>query len=182
MIKTYRHLPSIQYAEDYRFSANKHIVSCDFILKNLKNGVDVDSFVVDNLLRNVYYLSGYIIECSINYNIYKRLKWTKPVFTFYNREYNVSFRDNTRYVIKNHDFHSNMELLDLLIPGNKILEIPIISGELLGFSEKSRKLFFSWNPAIRYETQKGNEPFYLLDELLEFVHLAKEIYIKLLQS
>lgn len=172
------------FYDEYRTAAIKHINTCKYLINSISNDNNINDVVKERILRNIYYLAGYIIECSVNYTIYKKLGWiTRPIHELEDKVFKVSFQSiKGRYVIKYHNYAKNMELLDLLISGDKYSEIPIIGGNLMGFSSTSKKLFYAWNPAIRYENSKKINDGFVYSEISEFVSLATEIYISLLKS
>lgn len=93
--------------EDYRKSALKHLKTCEFMIDNLHNIVDNDSLDEltkseweSHILRNIYYLCGYVIEGVVNYSIYKKLRFSTALDVKTLAEHNLrridsSFRYNT---------------------------------------------------------------------------------------
>lgn len=56
--------------EDYYKVASKHLRTCEYMKDHLNTVTNPQKR--DAILRNIYYLSGYIIEGVINYLIYKQ--------------------------------------------------------------------------------------------------------------
>lgn len=183
----FQKIPS-QTSEDYRLAAEKHLFFCEYMLDSLKDThtklKDID---LDHLLNEVFYLAGYIIECSVNFFIYNYFNWSKPVYDFKNEAYEVCFwrsKGDTRYryVISDHNYRSKIELLDSLIGGSHFLDVPIIGGDKLGYSQTTCVLFNMWSPKVRYETSCcKHRSLHSFMAIQSFVKLASEINIKLLE-
>lgn len=90
----------MQYHE-YLNSARKHQYTCEEVLKLIK-GIELTSGEGKSrhkrLLLNLYYLSGYVVECSVKYAIYHliaydRKKMRKAVrsrWHFFPKQYQAS--------------------------------------------------------------------------------------------
>lgn len=109
---------------DYRIVAKKHLTACQSILQQYEDDIP------ENVLREVHYLAGYIIEGLCVYAIFKHYGWEAsrdvkeydPNFT--QRTHLDFYKNGTRlengkvvitgakYNISHHGFHQYVELLD----------------------------------------------------------------------
>jgi hypothetical protein len=113
-------MPRYNSYNDYKTAAQRHLMTCDYLVKslslpdNLAHKPNTSSYK-SHLLRNIYYLSGYTIECMVNYAIYECVNDTKPraqrisrVNQLYEPTYSLVFKEFGRgsfqYVIAWHNF------------------------------------------------------------------------------
>lgn len=185
--------------DHYKHAAERHLDTC-LNLKEIiqqKYGDTILSITKENeqqeLLFNIYYLSGYIIECSLNYSILKfinfdRIKRTNSRIRHYkqlnsrhrNNRYNVSFSHKDRnadYALWQpaHKFQSNILFFaeDSKISG--IDHIRGINGNPIE-PINVRRLFNDWNVEYRYET-KGK--ILNSNDIFAFLDFAMEIFTEL---
>jgi hypothetical protein len=123
----------------------------------------------DMIISDIYYLCGYIVECSVNYAIYDLISYSRTEnvknlnTTHPNNVEKVAFRDDKRlprpkYTIAGHAFYTNINVLGagsgfIQRSGADYASIPIIGS--VSVSETARNLFDSWDPAYRYVPQIG---------------------------
>jgi hypothetical protein len=192
----------------YKDAALKHLNACKTALYGLKfyhGTTPLSQKKREALLHNIFYLSGYTLECVINYALYKRLRWTsQEVHKLINSDYKIvyvkptswnqnagrlevkSFTDRIRNVtftpnfwIAQHEFNKNVQLLHILLPNSRV---PIVDNSIRIPPNVHRMVFEiqnqknHWRPELRYET---TTPFSQSD-IEEFVELTEQVYIKLL--
>lgn len=151
--------------EDYRKAALKHLRTCKFIKDHLDNVTDIET--KRDILRNLYYISGYVIECSINFRIYKAIykkKTTKDIeklfhvlnkkgkstdgkiVRFYSKDHPPAY-----YKISGHNYPKYKAVLEHLLPPKKLDKMPILVNKA-DLTEPLSILFYSWRVIFRYQT------------------------------
>ena len=179
----------------YKDAALKHLNACKTALHGLKfyhGNTPISQKKREALLHNIFYLSGYTLECIINYAIYRRVGFslTSEVELLQDTVNNISFyktpRGNTHkftYFVQQHKFHKNIQLLHNLLPGGH--SVPLVDRTINIAPEMERMIFdrFAgvrnnnhWRPELRYET---TTPFSQSD-IEELVKLTEQVYIQLL--
>lgn len=174
--------------EDYRKAALKHLKTCEFMIENihrvpqsdiLHNQVSIAEWE-NNIIRNIFYLCGYVIEATVNYSIYKinygisRLSddvidlneyagWTIPHGRF-RRRCGICFRlPDTQYMLLNcryeyfigsHDYGKNIEYLRLKRNSPRLQALFPQRGNVNG--NKNAQLFYLWKVNQRYQTDATN--------------------------
>ena len=188
--------------EDYRKAALKHLKTCEFMIDNLKN-IDTND-TLDNLskierknyiLRDIYYLCGYIIEGVVNYCIYKNINTYRqnPNGDVNNLNENISSinsrvsffgrRNNPRlYIISSHQYAKNIEVLKHMF-SQRFNRIPIIN-QRRNSQDKISVMFYDWNVNMRYQTDNTNftttNLSYDENDIIDyFIFVRDDIYIKL---
>lgn len=135
-------------------------------------------------LFNLYYLSGYIIECRLNYSIleyinFNRIASRHGLLSFKklrssHNPHGVSYSDrNDRYALwqQNHQFQSN---IDFFANGSKISGIDTIRG-INGLPIRPlhvNQYFQFWGAHYRYET---NNQILISSEIFDFLDFANEV-------
>lgn len=149
---------------NYQKASEKHLSTCKTIMNSviLLNGNDQaiinQEQKLNSVLHNVYYLSGYTLECIINYAIFKHFKWSKPSIMdedhsfskrcglSYGKLKQVNKQSTYPYIIHKHEFSRNIDILRKEFSTSKIPLIDVtekLDSEVL-------KLFNSWRVEIRY--------------------------------
>lgn len=129
----------MKYTE-YLISAKRHSQACRVLKEKIEN-FDTSEFDTDEykyLVASLYYLSGYIIECTQKFKIFELAAFDAGIDI--NEESCTSFGINYKKRIKTHSFEKLQNYLDSLIG-----EFSYISGE-----EKVDHLLNNWKPEIRY--------------------------------
>ncbi|MCW2475843.1 MULTISPECIES: hypothetical protein [unclassified Symbiopectobacterium] len=130
----------MRYTE-YLFSAYKHNQACR-VLKEKIDQYDESKFNTEEvkfLILNLYYLSGYIIECSMKFKIFELCNYDR--LTEIN-ESGCNVRGiNYRRDIKNHNFDILQNTLSSFIG-----DFPHMSK-----NKSVNILIKKWNPEIRYQ-------------------------------
>jgi len=180
-------MPRYNSYNDYKTAAQRHLMTCDYLVKalslpdNLSHKPNTSSYK-SYLLRNIYYLSGYTIECMVNYAIYECVNDIKPrsqrisrVNQLYEPTYSLVFKEIGRgsfqYVIAWHNFQENMKVLNNLAT-SKFSLIPVIGQRLYPANWASiKQLFDDWEPQVRYTSVAYTE-----QQIIDFYKLSSEIY------
>jgi hypothetical protein len=186
----------------YREASLKHLQACKTALHGLRfyrgnSGVisSTPSHNRDALLLDIFYLSGYTLECIINYAIYKRIGWiTNPVDSMQNSQHRISFYKNQSgvsfrpsYWIAQHKFNRNVQLLHLLLPGNNV---PLINRAIPVSINLQRMVFDAvgttrnndhWKPELRYEPTNWFSTRYTEQDIIDLVSLTETVYNDLLR-
>ncbi|MBM7070625.1 hypothetical protein JQC92_01015 [Shewanella sp. 202IG2-18] len=128
--------------KEYLNAARKHLTTCEVIKNSIEelDSKSADSGTSKQLLLNLYYLTGYVFECSIKYGIYKVIN--------YERGKPVQQLDTAALSYKSHiKFHRFTKYQDHLIsksPGIKLID---------DRSQVPRDiilLYKSWDAEVRY--------------------------------
>jgi hypothetical protein len=135
--------------KEYRTAARRHLDTCEYMLDYLDKISYADSYNKENILADIYYLSGYVIECIATYAI-ETLELTQST--------------DSRKI---HNFqHNEIPLLRQNIPK---IDKPI---ENLIKNSAVKDLYQAWNPRVRYiEMNQFTER-----DIRKFVELCKSIY------
>ncbi len=175
---------------EYKKASERHLDTC----LSLKRIID-DKYEGKSLnpilelekqehLFNLYYLSGYIIECRLNYSILEYINFNRiasrhrlPSFKRLrstHNPYEVSYSDrNDRYALwqPNHEFQSN---IDFFANGSKLSGIDTIRG-INGHAIRPirvNQLFRDWGAHYRYETRNQT---LISTEIFDFLDFANEV-------
>jgi len=159
------------YFKDYKDASERHLATClniferiyELEIKRNDRGITQKDLKLQNrLLENLYYLSGYMLECLYNYTICKKegipdnlhinLLDRAPNYGKYNICFNYTKKNtNIRYslVRKAH----NMTLSDLayLDSHSNTENIPLIHNNLHFTDINSQILFDNWSVFERYK-------------------------------
>jgi hypothetical protein len=176
----------------YKSAALKHLQGCKLALNGLKLSTahgSISGKMKADLLMEIFYLSGYTIECSVNYAIYKRVGWlTRPVYDLFDISKSVSYSKPTSgspisFWISQHKFHKNLQLLSTLLPGGN--QVPLVDSSIHVPANLRRMIFdpFNgtknhnhWRPELRYESNT----IFTETDIEAFVQLSEDFYIKIL--
>ena len=136
--------------KDYLNAARKHKYTCEVIFEKL-NGINeqTDKAKYRYLLLNLYYLSGYVIECTVKYGIYNLIGYEKEKDVKELNEKGLMYDLH----IKHHKFERYAEHL------RRSISRPI---PLINTREKIDKyvvqLYREWDADVRYSYDlKGKE-------------------------
>lgn len=164
--------------EDYKTASIRHLRTCQHLCQNL--GQVQNTQVKKHILANIYYLSGYVIECIINYAIYDLVSYSKTedVKQLNESSHQISFYKPKKkgwYQINHHKFQENSQFLVSQLPA--ISQIPFIDWS--NKPEKYRsveRLYEKWQSNARYEDHQFTE-----QQVKLFVQLVEEIHLKIRQ-
>ncbi len=152
--------------KDYLKAARKHKITCEVIAEKLneeKSRKAPNRAKVKSLTLNLYYLSGYVIECMVKYAIYdlSGYKSGDDVKDLNERELTYDLH------IKHHRFGRYTEHLIRRMSGT----IPLIN-DIKGIPKETVNIYNEWDAEIRYSYElKCNEIRYM-----RFYEYAKEIF------
>lgn len=187
--------------EDYREVALKHLRTCEYMKDYLQNVTNVKK--KNAILRNIYYLSGYILEGVLNFLIYKTIKNNQPrqnvepLFinrlnkwicynfpnNFQRRQY-VNLPEYFHLRITSHKFQDNKEIILDKLNTIQNTDFPYIDYLLDRPNIRSTSLYKSFknwsHNTIRYQTMDTNfenlNIAYNENDILDFLKFAKETY------
>jgi hypothetical protein len=152
--------------KDYLNAARKHNYTCQVLVEKLDNiNEKREPMHYKCLLLNLYYLSGYIIECIVKYGIYSLIGYDRKEEVSKLNQDKLTYQDH----IKPHKFERYTEYLNLhnkrinipLINDNKTIEKPVI------------ELYKEWDAKVRYSYDlRGKEKHHYL----KFYQYAEEIF------
>lgn len=161
----------MQYIQ-YKKAALKHLKSCQAIVDYFDHSHhSISPLSEQYLLMNLFYLSGYTLECVINYALFNKIctKNNFPkdtsVYKLYDKSEKFAFkrtyteqtgRENVAsnvatFYIESHDFMKNISLLKKLTPSSNLLLIhdeKIVPSSVLN-------LIKTWKARCRYETTRN---------------------------
>lgn len=157
--------------KDYLFAARRHRATCDFLLKEISdtsNTIHIE--IQKKILQNVYYLSGYIIECALSYTVFKIIK--------YDRKKSVYDYDKFDHFFRKHSFKSNQRKIDIITEKGGVIpsEIPIIGNKKVEDIEK--EMYDTWDADARYLRSYPNFELNVIN-VKKFFTLSSDIYVKL---
>lgn len=152
--------------KDYLNAARKHRITCDVIAEKLdeeKNHIPKNQGKMKSLTLNLYYLSGYIIECIVKYAIYDLIG--------YDREDDVRNLNKKGLTydthIRHHRFETYTEHLVKRMSGN----IPLIN-DRKQIPRETVNIYKEWDAEIRYSYELRYEEIHYI----EFYEYAKSIF------
>ena len=125
---------------EYRQAAHRHMVTCELLKKEITtNATECDK---KKLTLNFYYLSGYIIECSLKYMIYDSLQYPRS------GDIKDLDKDTASYKGHIHGHKLNNRLKDCF-QCNVHKRLPLIS-DSNGIDSEVIDLFNCWDSTVRY--------------------------------
>ena len=150
--------------KEYLNSARKHLFTCNVIFEKLEDKKPQIKAIKTSLLLNLYYLSGYIIECIVKWAIFELIAYPKDQDVKKLDKKDLSFNKNIRF----HKFDRYTQHLIRL----SSLSIPLIHSER-DIKKEVVRLYREWDVDIRYsyDTKKYNDRDYI-----QFYEYAKKIY------
>lgn len=174
---------------DYKTNAKKHLDACLSILNTYS-----DNVVPESVLRELHYLSGYIIEGICVYAIYKHYEWEedrdiKEYDEDFTRETGLDYykngnrldngrviRTGAQYYITSHGFNQYVELLDIPFQGTNI---PYIDASSTA-DDSIADLIDEWKPDLRYRYGVLNR--HTKAEIVQLITACELIYNQVSQN
>lgn len=164
--------------KDYLKAAKRHRETCDYLIKKLKDSQEIiDVHLQNKLLQNIYYLSGYVIECIISYSFFNIINYNKEESVFAlekNNQYGYRFD----MYFKEHSKTANTLRIDEIRKrgGNISSTIPII-GEV-EVDDITKTMYDEWDAQSRYSISHLSFDINHAS-VNNFFTLANEIYLKM---
>lgn len=174
---------------DYKIVAKKHLDACKSILSQY------DGDIPENVLREIHYLSGYIIEGVCVYAIYKHFEWDEnkditeydPDFTretgldYYKNglrrnELNQIVTTGAKFYITSHGFNQYIAILDIPFQGTNIPYVDA-SAEI---DEDVNNMISAWKPDLRY--RYGILDRHNKEEVMKLINTCQKIYQQVINS
>ena len=187
--------------KDYQKASYKHLNSCKAMLNSLQLLSGNNQAVLQEpssqkaLLQNIFYLSGYTLECIINYSILKHFKWkedkmvddTTPDHNF-SKRCGLAFYPNTRtenggtyyFEISKHNFQRNIQVLRKGLPSSKI---PYVD-PAIQLTATTKSLITAWQVEVRYNDSETKYSSIELTEpiIKEFLEFTDKVYTELMKK
>lgn len=190
---------AIIYYPDYKEASERHLETCLKIREILETQYQSkivlstrESIEQNFLLSNLYYLSGYIIECIYNYAIFKNISYPNNIDVNdlkYNRSgprhnapCNVAFRHNEHtpnraFIIagaRGHKLFGHMDFFQnsSYLPHAGASSIPLLDGHSL--NRPCNLLFQSWDVYSRYKIDSSLSLNFT--NTFDFFDVAIEVY------
>lgn len=185
--------------KEYQQASFKHLTTCKVMLEAMSvQNADGSEIINTDLkkkvmLHNLYYLSGYTLECIINYSILKHYKWPDgdSVYVtnhkFSNRSQLAFYEGTSRmpgggtytFWFSGHDFRRNLQILKKIFSASKV---PLIDPSV-SVDNDLIKLYNSWKVEIRYNHHNTtySAVSLSLDNVTRFVRLTENIYNSLMK-
>jgi hypothetical protein len=131
--------------KDFLNAARKHEYTCRILLEKLENiNENTEKSNFRFLLLNLYYLTGYIIECMVKYGIYNLIGFSRLADIKTLDQKDLRFRDH----ICHHKFERYTEHLNQRIG----ISLPLVSYKA-GIHKEVVKLYKNWGSEIRYSSE-----------------------------
>jgi hypothetical protein len=164
----------MNYKEYYK-AAQRHRETCEYLINKLNDRQEyIDVHRQKKLLQNIYYLSGYVIECIISYSFFNIICFDnkKSVYDLENHNcYGYSFQ---KYFREHSKIANDLRIEEIRKRGGNIpSSLPIIGEKVV--DEITKKMYEQWDAKSRYtnihltfELDRNN--------VFKFFNLANEIY------
>jgi len=180
---------------EYKKASERHLDTCLSLKRIIEDTYEgrtlnpTKEFEKQEHLFNLYYLSGYIIECRINYSILEfinfniiatrnRLNSCKQLKSFHSANpYKVSFSsrydNNANYYLwrPQHKFQTNIDFFAVDSKLSGIDHIRGLNGNRIT-PISVNKLFQDWDVEYRYETKNQT---LISSEIFDFLDFANEV-------
>lgn len=159
--------------EEFLKSAGKHLKTCEVINDSL---AALDDSLVENqssiklLTLNLYYISGYVIECSIKYGIYVSLGYDRTACVKQLDTETVKFGREIRH----HRYDKYEDVFKMLYAGSIVL-----IDNKSGIAQPVKNLYSNWDATVRYCCDDIPQQFRHSDNkehVIEFYNYAKQIF------
>jgi hypothetical protein len=153
----------IMLYKDFKNAARKHLNTCTVLEEKYHITTNTPE-IKKSILLNVYYLSGYTIECMVKYGIYDLIGYDKD------KDIKLLAHPKLNYPvhIKHHKFERYTEHLVKYIS----CPIPLINCTN-GINDAVVRLYNNWDAEVRYKYDLG-----AVDErhYLDFFYKSKKIF------
>lgn len=158
--------------KEFLNSARKHLRTCEVIRDSLMSLDDTNpdnDLLVKALTLNLYYISGYIIECSIKYGIYVCIGYDQSVCVKQLDQSGISYGRQ----IKQHRFDKYEDILKSRHGGI------ILVDNKYGIPQPVKNLYNNWDAHVRYCCDDIPQEFKHCDNkdhVLTFFRYAKMVF------
>jgi hypothetical protein len=164
--------------EDYLKAAKRHRETCEYLVSKINDSKEyIDVPRQEKIIHNIYYLSGYIIECIVSYTFFEVISYDKTK-SVYELDSNNSHGYTFHKYFKEHSNKANDLKIDQirLRGGNLSSTIPIIGSANVEPIEN--QMYEEWNARARYSM---NHLKFVIDKnsVTKFFNLASNIYTKM---
>ena len=159
---------------DFEISAQRHLESCYHILDNLAvSHIPYKKQQEIRLILNIYYLSGYAIECSLKFAFFKAMRLPKSNEIEFNYTIGTEICD-----LKTHNLAQLIRYL-VIVDTSLPRDIPMITQLITNLPHKT--LANKWNSEIRYSPDYARTSFSLDSALIRAYldNVVKPIFEKL---
>lgn len=143
-MKALSNLPYL-YTE-YLAAAQKHLETSKVLIEFLETASDFPEHKKTFLLLKIYYLTGYVFECSIKYGIFKVNNFSKIADVEEFKTDDLEFKN-----LKVHKFINYADYLN-----REYSNIPLVDDKECA-TRPVQKLYNNWDPAIRYRVNEISE-------------------------
>lgn len=153
-------------------AARKHNNTCAIVkqaLMSMNDSAHKDTGKIKQLTLNLYYLSGYIIECSVKFGIYAAIGYEKTLDVRQLNNNGITFDKN----IKHHRFFNYVDHFNKKFGGVRLIDNKV------GISQEVTKLYNNWDVDIRYHYGDIPQKFKHCDEhehVVNFYTCAAEVF------
>jgi hypothetical protein len=167
----------MNYTEYFK-AAQRHRETCEYLIRKLSDSQEgIDVHLQEKLLNNIYYLSGYVIECIISYSFFNIINYDKTK-SVYDLDINNPYQYTFHKYFREHSKSANELRIDEIRKrgGNIPSTIPIIGDE--NVDKNLKKMYDQWDAKSRYTTSHLT---FTIDQnnAKKFFTLANEIYTKI---
>ncbi|EPB0636493.1 hypothetical protein ACQ91M_000205 [Yersinia enterocolitica] len=162
---------------EYLNAARKHVYTSEILYDSLSMHLQQQSpnnGITKRLTLNLYYISGYVIECTLKYGIYALIGHDKDVDITKINSKGITYNEK----IKHHKFSVYDEFFNREYPGIILID------RKDNITPEVKKLYNGWDAEIRYVYNPIPEKFKHSDEyihVMKFNEHAKNIF-KLVES
>lgn len=128
---------------EYLNSARKHQYTCQEILNCIKVNKNIsgpEKSKHKQLVLNLYYITGYIIECSVKYAIYHLIGYDRKTCVKQLDQDGISFSNNMKF----HKFERYVEHLKIRQPGLVLID------DVSGIERDIVFIYRQWDAEVRY--------------------------------
>lgn len=129
----------MKYSE-YLSSAKRHNCACKVLKEKIEQIEDINSDEYNFLVLNLYYLSGYIIECSLKFKIFEVSLFSSNS-DIEDEEECLKVNIDYKKRIVTHNFSKLQNFLE-----SRVSDIAYTSQD-----KEVNKLLNNWHPKLRYE-------------------------------
>ncbi len=161
--------------EEYHSAAKRHRETCGFLINKLKDKKEaIDPHLQKKLLQNIYYLSGYIIECIISYSFFRIICYDKQKSVYELDKHNCHGYIFNKYFREHSKVANDLRIEEIRKRGGTIpSQIPIFGNKSV--DDTTRLMYEKWDSKVRYTTSHLT---FDIDQnnVFSFFNLANEIY------